>query len=172
MKRLLPLLFLLVSAASAQAQQVFGNEWINYSARYWAFWVATTPGATVFPDEGLWRIDSLTLANAGFPVGSVDASKIQVFGREKQVPIYFPGDSDQVFNGTDFIEFYVPKNDAWLDSALWDDPDHINNPYYSIVGDSIQFFITWDAAPNSTVNGTFNVRITGAVKFGVPTGGE
>ncbi len=31
---------------------------------------------------------------------------------------------------------------------------------------------TWDAAPNSTVNGTFNVRITGAVNFGVPTGGE
>ena len=30
---------------------------------------------------------------------------------------------------------------------------------------------TWDAAPNSTVNGTFNVRITGAVKFGVPSGG-
>lgn len=149
MKRLLPLLFLLLSAVSAQAQQVYGNEWINYSARYWAFWVATTPGATIFPDEGLWRIDSLTLANAGFPVGSVDASKIQVFGREEQVPIYFPGDSDQVFNGTDFIEFYVPKNDAWLDSALWDDPDHINNPYYSIVGDSIQFFITWDAAPTS-----------------------
>ena len=31
---------------------------------------------------------------------------------------------------------------------------------------------TWDAAPNSTVNGTFNVRITGAVNFGVPTRGE
>ena len=31
---------------------------------------------------------------------------------------------------------------------------------------------TWDAAPNSTVNGTFNVRITGSVRFGVPTGGE
>ena len=31
---------------------------------------------------------------------------------------------------------------------------------------------TWVAAPNSTVNGSFNVRITGAVKFGVPTGGE
>ena len=30
---------------------------------------------------------------------------------------------------------------------------------------------TWDAAPNSTVNGTINVRITGAVRFGVPTGG-
>lgn len=27
---------------------------------------------------------------------------------------------------------------------------------------------TWDAAPNGTVNGTFNVRITGAVSFDLP----
>ena len=27
---------------------------------------------------------------------------------------------------------------------------------------------TWDAAPNGTVNGTFNVRITGAVSFDMP----
>ena len=27
---------------------------------------------------------------------------------------------------------------------------------------------TWDAAPNGTVNGTFNVRITGKVAFDVP----
>lgn len=27
---------------------------------------------------------------------------------------------------------------------------------------------TWDAAPNGTVNGTFNVRITGRVGFAVP----
>ena len=27
---------------------------------------------------------------------------------------------------------------------------------------------TWDAAPNGTVNGTFNVRITGSVKFTMP----
>jgi hypothetical protein len=149
MKRAIPLMLLLALASSARAQQAFGNEWINYDARYWAFWVGTTPTATVFGDEGLWRIDSLTLANAGFPVGTVDARRIQVFGREKQVPIYFPGDTDQVFNGTDFIELYIPKNDGWLDSALWDDPEHINNPYYSIVGDSIQYFITWDAEPTS-----------------------
>lgn len=28
---------------------------------------------------------------------------------------------------------------------------------------------TWDAAPNGTVNGTFNVRITGKVSFDVPS---
>lgn len=27
---------------------------------------------------------------------------------------------------------------------------------------------TWDAAPNGTVNGTFNVRITGSVSFDIP----
>ncbi len=147
MKRLLLPFLALLPFASALAQP-FGNEWINYGSQYWAFWVGTPPGSpSVYPIEGLWRIDSTTLANAGFPVATVDARTIQVFGREKQVPVYFPGDSDGVFNGTDFMEFYVPKNDAWLDSALWDDPAHINNPYYSIIGDSIQYFVTYNSSP-------------------------
>ena len=36
----------------------------------------------------------------------------------------------------------------------------------SFLGLVTQF--TWDAAPNGTVNGTFNVRITGAVSFDMP----
>ncbi len=36
----------------------------------------------------------------------------------------------------------------------------------SFLGLVTQF--TWDAAPNGTVNGTFNVRITGAVSFDLP----
>ena len=127
-------------AGWAAAQQHYGNEWIGYDQRYWAFWVGIDQYGDPF--EGLWRIDSTTLANSGFPVATTDARTIQVFGREKQVPICFPGDSDGVFNGTDFIEFYVPRNDAWLDSALWDHPEHMNNPYFSAIGDSLQYFLT------------------------------
>lgn len=36
----------------------------------------------------------------------------------------------------------------------------------SFLGLVTQF--TWDAAPNGTVNGTFNVRITGSVTFDIP----
>ncbi len=149
MRRLVLSVLLAVSACWATAQQTYGNEWINYDQRYWAFWVGTTQVAWPDPIDGFWRIDSTTLANAGFPVASTDAQTIQVWGREHQVPICFPGDSDNVFNGTDFIEFYVPKNDAWLDTALWDDPAHINNPYYSAIGDSMQFFLTIGNAAES-----------------------
>ncbi len=149
MRRLVLSVLLAVSACWATAQQNYGNEWINYDQRYWAFWVGTTQVAWPDPIDGFWRIDSATLANAGFPVASTDAQTIQVWGREHQVPICFPGDSDHVFNGTDFIEFYVPKNDAWLDTALWDDPAHINNPYYSAIGDSIQYFLTIGTAAES-----------------------
>ena len=140
MKHLLSVVLFACLAISSRGQQTYGNEWINFGQRYWAFWTANNPNGTAF--EGIWKLDSATLASAGFPVTTTDARAIQVFGRERQVPIWFPGDSDSVFNGTDRIEFFVPRNDAWLDSALWDDPEHINNPYLSSIGDSIQYFIT------------------------------
>jgi hypothetical protein len=140
MRRPLLSVLLALSACWASAQQNYGNEWIDYDQRYWAFWVATDQYGDPF--EGLWRIDSTTLANAGFPLSTTDAQAIQVWGRERQVAIWLAGDSDHVFNGTDFIELYAPRNDAWLDSALWDDPSHINNPYFSAIGDSMQFFLT------------------------------
>lgn len=120
--------------------QGHGNEWIDYDHQYWSFKIW---------QEGLYRIDSTTLADAGFPVGSVDARAIQVFGRERQVPIYVQGEEDGVLNGGDFIEFYAKGNDAWLDSTLWDAPGHINNPYYSLFNDTIQYFISWDVPATS-----------------------
>ncbi|MBK9759579.1 MAG: hypothetical protein IPO90_06335 [Flavobacteriales bacterium] len=121
----------------AQGQlQRFGNEWINYDARYWAFTVTA---------EGLYRLDSAHLADAGFPLSTIDARTIQIFGREKEVPLYFPGDSDGVMNATDLIEFYAKNNDAWMDTMLWDSPEHMNNPNYSMISDSLEFFITWNA---------------------------
>ncbi len=142
MRRHLLSALLAFSTCWASAQQHYGNEWIDYDQRYWAFWVGVTTDGYADPYEGLWRIDSTTLANAGVPVSTIDAKAIQVWGREKQVAIWLAGDSDHVFNGTDFIEFFAPRNDAWLDSALWDDPSHINNPYFSAIGDSMQFFLT------------------------------
>lgn len=125
-----------LSIVTVHAQQHFGNEWIDYNARYWALDMVT---------EGLYKLDSATLAAAGFPIDQVDPRTIQLFGREKQIPLYVTGDTDGVLNATDFIEFYFQGNDAWLDSALYDDPQHFTNPYYSQISDTIQYFLTWNA---------------------------
>ena len=106
MRRSLLSALLAFSSCWASAQQIYGNEWIDYDQRYWSFWVSIDQYGGPF--EGLWRIDSTTLANAGFPVGQTDARAIQVWGREHQVPICFPGDSDAVFNGTDLWAIIDP----------------------------------------------------------------
>ncbi|MBS1547013.1 MAG: hypothetical protein JST38_02300 [Bacteroidetes bacterium] len=134
MRRLLFVAVLLGAICQVQAQtQPYGNEWIHYNQRYWYFQVW---------QDGFRRIDSTALADAGFPVGTVDPRTIQLFTRNRQVPIHVEGEQDGVFNGSDFIEFYGFKNDCWMDSTLWDDPAHINNPYYSLYNDTIRYYIT------------------------------
>jgi hypothetical protein len=130
-----PLLaFLLALAFSKVSAQGYGNEWIHYDRSYWSFKVWT---------DGVRKIDSLTLANAGFPVAAVDPRNIQLFARGRQVPVHVQGGEDGVFNAADFLEFHATRNDAWLDSTLWDDPAHINNPWYSLYNDTIRYYLGW-----------------------------
>lgn len=132
MRKLLLITVMLASATAAMAQS-YGNEWVQYDRPYWMFRVW---------QDGVRRIDSTALANAGVPVGSLDPRGIQLYARGRQVPIHVQGEEDGEFNGDDFIEFMVRKNDAWLDSTLWDDPAHINNPYYSLYNDTIRYYLT------------------------------
>ncbi len=141
MRRALPLLLVLMQAAPIAAQ--YGNEWIDPSLRYWRF--------NIFAD-GLYRIDSTALANAGFPIASVDPQDLMVFGREAQVPIYISDGGDGVLNTGDFIEFHAQRNDGWLDQRMYVVPQHQANPYYSLVNDTIRYFITWSTdAPKQRV---------------------
>lgn len=123
--------------------QNYGNEWVDHGRRYWRFKVAV---------EAIHRIDSTALANAGFPVATVDPRHIMVFGRERQVPIFVQGEEDGVFNSGDHIEFHARRNDGWMDTHMWDSPDLQANPNYSLYNDTIQYYLTWDEdAPKERV---------------------
>ncbi len=135
-------LFTILTATSLWAQP-YGNEWIDHSRPYWSFKIAT---------NGLARIDSAALANAGFPVASTDPRDIMIFNREQQVPIHVQGEADGVFNTGDFIEFHARKNDAWLDQRLYSLPQHVANPYYSLFNDTIRYYITFDPSPSVEKN--------------------
>lgn len=117
----------------------YGNEWINHSRPYYKFKIN---------DEGIYRIDSLTLANSGIPVNSIDPQTFGLYNREKEVAIYVEGEDDGVFDGSDFIEFYAQGNDGWLDEEVYDTPEHQSNPYYSLFNDTIYYYFTWEASPD------------------------
>jgi len=126
------------------AQNTYGNEWINYNQKYYAFNVFST---------GIYRIDYTTLSTSGIPVSSFQASNIQIFGKEREIPLYVHDGGDSFLNPGDYILFYAEMNDGWLDSTLYDQPTDIGNPKYSLYNDTIQYFFTWN-------NSTNNLRYT------------
>ena len=106
--------------ASAQS---FGNEWIDYSQKYYEIKVA---------ENGIYRISFANLISAGIPVNSIDPRTFQVFGRGKQVAIFIQGELDNSFDPSDYIEFYAEKNDGWLDEELYKGSSNHPNPFITV----------------------------------------
>lgn len=138
-KRLLPLCLLLFVFVSLKAQP-YGNEWISYSQKYYKIKITK---------NGIYRIDSAALAAAGINLGTIDPHYFQLFNKGIQQRIYIQGESDNVFNTGDFIEFYGEKNDGSLDAPLYKYVPFTPNPYYSLVNDTAVYFLTWGSVPGS-----------------------
>lgn len=152
MKRLYAtvLFFLLFFVANAQP---YGNEWIRYSQQYFKIYIST---------EGIYRVDSTTLSNAGIPLNGLDPRRFQIFHRGREQAIYVAGEGDGNFDGGDFIEFYAKGNDGHLDSVVYDTA-RIPNPYYSHYSDTAVYFLTWN------LNSTNNLRFTNVVDNSYPS---
>jgi len=120
--------------------QPYNNAWINYSQQYYKFPVAET---------GIYRIDSATLSNAGIPISTIDPQNIQLFVRGVEIPIHIEGEGDGVFDGGDFIEFYGEKNDGWFESDFYGGVNNQPNPYYSLINDTINYFLTWNSSTSN-----------------------
>ncbi|MGM0478646.1 MAG: C25 family cysteine peptidase [Bacteroidota bacterium] len=133
MMRLLSFIFSLGVVISAWAQP-FGNEWIDHGQSYYKFGVS---------EKGIYRISYATLEQAGIPVATIQPSQYQIFGKEKEIPLFVEDGGDGSFDNGDYIEFVAEGNDGWLDSLLYDNPEDIGNPAYSLYNDTLNYFLTW-----------------------------
>ncbi len=139
MKNFYLLIFFFICSSFAHSQ-TYGNEWINYSQQYYSFNVVQT---------GLYKIDVQSLTAAGIPVASFTAGNVQLFGKEKELPLFIEDGGDNTLDPGDKIFFYAERNDGWLDSTLYDDPARMGNPKYSLYNDTIQYFFTWNNSENN-----------------------
>jgi len=126
--------------------QPYNNNWINYNQPYLKFKIAS---------NGLYRIDSLTLFNSGVPISSIDPRNIQVFAKGQEIPLFINGENDGVLNTSDYIEFYSQKNNGWFDEGFYGAANLHPNPYYSLINDTINYFLTWN---NLTTNARYTVE--------------
>ena len=138
-KHLLVVFFCCFFFANLSAQS-YGNEWIDYSQTYYKIRITK---------DGVYRLDSLTLAKAGIGVASIDARFFQLFNKGKEQAIYIRGEADGILNASDFIEFYGSKNDGELDTAFYVHTPSLPNPYYSMVNDTAVYFLTWNTSLNN-----------------------
>lgn len=136
MTRQLLLCLYLISFPFINWSQTYGNEWINYSQKYYSFKIAA---------NGLYRIDYTTFAASNIPITTINTANIQLFAREKQVPLLIQDGNDGVINPGDYILFYAEKNDGWLDETLYDTPSDVGNPKYSLYNDTINYFFSWNS---------------------------
>ncbi len=138
-KHLLILFICLHSYIEIKAQS-YGNEWISYSQKYFKIKIAK---------NGVYRLDSATLASAGVSLNSLNPRNFQIFNKGVEQFIFINGENDGVFNSTDFIEFYAQKNDGQLDSLLYFNTSFIPNPYYSLINDTATYYLTWNSSINN-----------------------
>ncbi len=136
MKNLL-LFFILTFNSIILFSQKHGNEWIDYSQKYYSFGIYRT---------GIYKLDYNALSNSGIAVTSFSSNNIQIFGREREVPLYVYDGGDSQIDPGDYILFYAEKNDSWLDSTLYEDSTWIGNPSYSLFNDTINYFFTWNSS--------------------------
>ncbi|GAB3819484.1 hypothetical protein GCM10028895_17990 [Pontibacter rugosus] len=138
MNRFLFTLLLFVSGlgvGTVQAQEVYGNEWIDYSKTYFKLKVTA---------DGLYKLDYTYLKNLGLE--NENPQHLQLFRRGKEVAIYVAGEADGSLDAQDFLEFYGEKNNGVLDQELFKNPLHQVHQLHSMYTDTAAYFLTLNPA--------------------------
>jgi hypothetical protein len=124
----------LLTAYSLVSAQNFGNEWINYDQVYYKFSIAK---------EGMYRLNYQDLKNAGLPVDIINPKNIKLYAKGKEIAISIPGESDNKFDNTDYIEFYGTYNNGELDTDLYRIATEQPHTCHSLYQDSLPYYLTW-----------------------------
>lgn len=133
MGAILKILILLVLIPVTSFSQ-YANDWIKQGQVYYRIPTAR---------DGVYKLGYQDLQNAGVPVNVIDPRLIQIFHRGIEQAIWVEGQSDAVFNSTDYIEFYGRANDGTVDKKLYKPAAYQPHSYYNLYSDTTSFFLTW-----------------------------
>lgn len=145
MKKFYLSLLLLFSTIGLIAQP-YGNEWIRFSINQ-PFSLQPYFKIQVW-EEGIHRL-TFNEINQVLPANTFNPKNLQLFHAGKEQYIFVAGESDGVFNNTDYIEFYAQPNDGSFDTQLYNTPADQLNPYYSLFNDTAAYFLSINADTNA-----------------------
>lgn len=106
-------------------------------------------------DDGLYRINKIDFTNAGVNTIGLDPRTVKVIYKGNQIPIYFYGEGDGVFNDSDYFDFYAQRNYGGITNTYKEQSsptgsatviDYVTDEYYNLYSDTNVYWIGWDGA--------------------------
>jgi len=132
MNKLIALLIFTAISITGLAQP-YGNEWIDFNQTYYKIKIGK---------EGIYRLSYTNLANVGFSVNE-DNKRIQMFHRGQEIAVFVNDtNGDNIFNTSDYVEFYGQVNDGTLDTELYSPASTQPHTYYNLFSDTTAYYIT------------------------------
>lgn len=103
------------------------------------------------PDDGIYRINKIEFINSGISTGNIDPRTVKVYFKGNQVPIFFYGEEDGVFNDSDYFDFYGQRNyggitNTYKESGFNTILDYTTDEYYNFYSDTSAYWVGWDGA--------------------------
>lgn len=135
MKRLVFIFLFLPSISIAQ-----NFNWIIPNKAYLKLYVA---------EDGMYRINKSDFVNAGINITSIDPRTVKVYFKGNQIPIYFFGEQNGVFEDNDYLDFYGQRNYGGLTVSYKEQgntnvPDYTTNEYFDLYSDTSVYWVGWD----------------------------
>ncbi|MEO6696361.1 MAG: C25 family cysteine peptidase [Ignavibacteria bacterium] len=114
-----------------------GPSWITPGKIYLKTYVA---------EDGMKRISKTDFTNAGISVSTIDPRTVKVFYKGSQIPIYFFGEADGIFNDNDYFDFFGARNRGGL-TKTYNEANTVvytTDEYYNQYSDTNLYWIDWN----------------------------
>ncbi len=137
MKKLFFLIFILTSAVNISFSQNY--NWITPNKNYLKLAVI---------EDAMYRITRTDFTNAGISTTSIDPRTVKVYNKGAEIPVYFQGESDGVFDATDYIDFFGTRTYGGIQKTydVNNNVMYTKDEYYNYYSDTNVYWIGWDGS--------------------------
>src|SRR5436853_3282616 len=97
-------------------------------------------------DDAVYRINRNDFIQAGINTSNIDPRTVKVYYKGNEIPIYFEGEQDGVFDDADYLDFYGTRNYAGLTNTYHDVNGtnvvhYVTDEYYNLYSDTSAYWI-------------------------------
>lgn len=114
-------------------------NWITPNKNYLKVYVS---------EDAVYRINKNDFSSAGINPDIIDPRTVKVLFKGNQIPVYFYGEQDGVFNDSDYFDFYGERNYGGLTNVYEETSGYINvsytlYEYLNLYSDTNIYWIDW-----------------------------